>query len=176
MVASFDARRLLHALALLALVAVVVPFLVVGVPQAVGADHSFVVMSGSMQPSISPGDVVVVTAVPPSAVRVGDVITFRDGGDLTTHQVVAIDEADGARRFTTKGTANENADPGAVPGSALVGRVGLVIPYAGYVVLFAKTKVGGLVLLGVPGVLLVVSELYSLVRAREKTAAEGEST
>ncbi|MFB6125429.1 MAG: signal peptidase I [Halanaeroarchaeum sp.] len=173
MAPNIDARRLLHVLALLALVAVVVPFLVVGVPQAVGADHSFVVMSGSMQPSISPGDVVVVTAVPPSAIQVGDVITFRDGGDLTTHQVVAIDESNGARAFRTKGTANENVDPGAVPGSALVGRVGLVIPYAGYVVLFAKTKIGGLLLLGVPGVLLILSELYSLVRTRD---VEGEST
>jgi len=175
MVDTIDVRHVLNAVALLLVVAIVVPFVVVGVPQLVGADHSFVVMSGSMQPSIAPGDVVIVSSVSPQDVAEGDVITFEDGRDLTTHQVVSIDTGDdGAPLFITKGTANEEADRRPVPASAVVGRVGLVIPWIGHVVLFAQTKLGALTLLGVPGVLIVVSELYDLVQARARSK-EGDN-
>ncbi|MFB6070934.1 MAG: signal peptidase I [Halanaeroarchaeum sp.] len=176
MTPDIDGRDVLHGLALLFLLVVVIPFVVIGVPQVVGAEHSFVVTSGSMEPAISAGDVVIVGAVSPSAIQVGDVITFEDDGELTTHQVVAIQEGEAGPRFETKGTANENVDPGTVPADAVVGRVSVTIPYAGYVVLFANTKYGGLLFLGVPGVLLVVSELYELFRARHRTEpSDGET-
>ena len=49
----------LRAVALVLVVALVVPFVVFAVPQVVGGDASFVVISGSMEPAISVGDAVV---------------------------------------------------------------------------------------------------------------------
>lgn len=163
-----SARRAGHVLGVLVLVVLVAPFVVFAVPQVVGADASYVVLSGSMEPAISPGDVVVVDAVQPRSVAAGDVITFEQGAGVppTTHRVVEVTEVDGAPAFVTKGDNNEDPDSVAVPASALVGRVTLVIPLVGHVVLFADTQYGWLVLVGVPLSLLVLNEGWRLVAAR----------
>lgn len=154
--------RALHAAGLTVLVAVVAVFVVVAVPQVVGADHSFVVLSSSMEPAIDAGDVIVVRSVPADAVETGDVVTFDDGGQRTTHRVVAVEESGGEPAFHTKGDANEDADLGLVTADELVGEVRFTVPLAGYVVLFANTKLGALTLLVVPAVLLVASEVRRL--------------
>lgn len=166
-------RRAANVLAVLLLVALVAPFVAFAFPQAVGADASYVVLSGSMEPAISPGDVVFVAAARPEAVAVGDVITFERGAGVppTTHRVVAITEVDGARSFVTKGDSNEDPDAVPVPASALVGRVTVVVPLAGYVVLFADTQYGWLVLVGVPLCLLVLNETWQLIASRRVRSA-----
>ena len=139
----------------LLLVALLLPFVVFAVPQAVGADHSFVILSGSMEPALSPGDVVVVSDS--ASVQVGDVITF-DGGDTVpvTHRIIAVEDG----QYVTKGDANENVDGAAVPPENVLGRVVLTIPVVGYVVLWANTPVGQILLVVVPLVALGVSSLY----------------
>lgn len=171
-----DRRRLRNVAAVLVLVGAVLPFVVVGVPQVVGADHSFVVLSGSMQPSMAPGDVVIVRSAPAEVIGGGDVITFRDGSDITTHQVVDVEQTAEGPVFTTKGTANDAVDPRPIPADSVVGTVWFVIPWVGHVVLFAKTKLGAFVLVGVPGILLVVSELYDLYQARSRASTTSEGS
>jgi signal peptidase len=157
----------------LLLVVVVVPFVVYAVPQLVGASHSFVVLSGSMEPAISTGDVIVVEDVPASDIEEGDVITF--GGSATepatTHRVIAVGESDGERVFRTKGDANEDPDASPVAADEVVGRVMelpvptagqtlFAIPYIGYVIEFAGTPRGFVALVVLPFGLLGVSELW----------------
>ncbi|MFC7176169.1 signal peptidase I [Halosegnis marinus] len=154
------ARRVAAVLGTLLLVAAVTPFVVFAVPQVVGADDGFVVLSGSMEPALSPGDVVIVDASTP--VRVGDVITYRTGGESvpTTHRVVGA--VDGG--YETKGDANENVDAGVVPRSAVLGEVVYVIPLVGHVILWANTSTGYVALVVVPLVLLVANELWTWAR------------
>ena len=158
-------------LATLVLLAAVSPFVVFAVPQAVGADEGFVVLSGSMEPALSPGDVVIVDAAAP--VRVGDVITYRTGGDSvpTTHRVVG--ERDGG--YETKGDANENVDAGLVAPETIIGRTVLVIPFVGHVILWANTPVGYVSLVVGPLVLLGVSELFAWARREPGIDASGKT-
>ncbi|MFW5964129.1 MAG: signal peptidase I, partial [Natronomonas sp.] len=156
-------RRAPAILGFVLLIALVAPFVVFAVPQTVGADHGFVVLSGSMEPAISPGDVVIVASGP---VAVGDVITYRTGNDVpTTHRV--IEEVDGAYR--TKGDANENADAGLVDPSQVLGSVVVVIPLIGYVILWANTTVGFALLVVIPLALLVAMEAYRFLETPEET-------
>ncbi|MCW8171877.1 signal peptidase I [Natrialba swarupiae] len=75
---------------MLVLIAIVVPFVIYAVPGVIGAEYSFVVLTGSMAPAIDPGDVVIVGETEPTTIESGDVITFvRDGADTpVTHRVV----------------------------------------------------------------------------------------
>jgi signal peptidase len=161
-----SAGRLLVPVVLLAAVS---PFVVFAVPQAIGADDGFVVLSGSMEPALSPGDVVIVDASVP--VKIGDVITYRTGADTvpTTHRVVGVQDSG----YETKGDANENADAGVVGPEAVIGRVVLTIPVVGHVILWANTPVGYLTLVISPLVLLGASEL--LAWARRESDGSGKS-
>jgi signal peptidase len=155
-------RRAAKVLGALVLVAVVLPFLVFAVPQVVGADHGFVILSGSMEPALSPGDVVIVSGS--ASVGVGDVITFDDGNSVpTTHRVVGIEDG----RYLTKGDANENVDGRTVDPSDVLGRVVVTFPLIGYAILWANTTVGYVSLVVVPLVLLAATELYAWSRRDE---------
>jgi signal peptidase len=120
-----------------------------------------------MEPSISPGDAIVVRSVPAERIAAGDVITFRRApGDAVpvTHRVLEVTtDADGRTAFVTKGDANEDPDSGLVTGRLVVGEVFVVLPYVGLVVQFVDSPAGFALAVVVPLSLLVLNEVYGLV-------------
>jgi len=168
----------MNVLGVLVLLAAVAPFVVYAVPGVIGADHGLVVLSGSMEPKMSPGDAVIVREAPPSEIEEGDIITFQtDTETPTTHRVVDIQETENSVAYVTKGDANEEADRGTVPHSRVVGEVVLVIPFLGHVIQFANTQLGFLALVLTPMVLFVLSELWELaksIREPDTPATAGE--
>ncbi|WP_436909655.1 signal peptidase I [Halosimplex marinum] len=187
-VASYDRWSLLRAALVALLVAAVVPFVVFAVPQVVGAEASYVVLSGSMEPAISPGDVVIVNDVSPSAVSTGDVITFGGGPTEppTTHRVVGVEREAGELVFETKGDNNQAPDPERASAGELAGRVMepslpgvgptlFAIPYIGFVVRFANTTHGFAALVVAPLSLLVLSEAWNAFVRRRDAADDAGS-
>jgi signal peptidase len=163
-------RRVLTVLGTLVVIAMVVPFAVFAVPQVVGADHGFVILSGSMEPAVSPGDVVIVDASAP--VEVGDVITFDDGKEIpTTHRVIGVEDG----QYLTQGDANPNPDGAPIPPDAVLGRVTFTIPEIGHVILWVNTPVGYISLVLVPILLLVGNELLAWARRDGDSEGDGES-
>lgn len=174
--------KLLRTVGFVVLLALVIPFVVFAVPQVVGASHSYVVLSGSMQPTIAAGDVVVVDSVDADSIQEGDVITFEppsghqlEGAERITHRVIEVVEQEDGTYFRTQGDANEEPDQALVPADKVVGRVMFAIPKLGYVSQFAGSDQGLLLLVIVPAVLLIVSEVYDLVMAARSTGSESES-
>ncbi len=93
--------------------------------------HPVVITSGSMEPLIRPGDVVLTGDVPPERLGPGTVITFEDparNGSLTTHRIVGV-TSDGDYR--TRGDANGVSDSTPVPPDAVVGVGRLLVPMIG---------------------------------------------
>lgn len=82
----------------------------------VGWIKPLVVVSGSMEPGIMTGDLVVAVPTPTAHLEVGDVATIHNDvtGSLVTHRVVAVEPAaDGATwEVRMKGDANESEDGG----------------------------------------------------------------
>ena len=173
-----SATRAVNVLFVLLVVAAVVPFAIYAFPPVVGADNSYVVLSGSMEPAIAPGDAVVVASVPAASIAVGDVITFRTGGSdvPVTHRVVGVTEGpDGKRAFVTKGDANEDADLQPVTAPQIVGRVAFTVPYVGHVIQFVNSPTGFVALVLVPVGLLLIDEVWAFVAAsRDERDATGE--
>jgi signal peptidase len=124
-----------------------------------------VVTSGSMAPTISTGDAIVVRPVEPSAVDVGDIVTFTPPGERTrvTHRVVAIEQVDGERHFQTRGDANGSPDSDLAPGAAVEGRTVAVLPGAGRALL-VLTGPARWLLLTAAGLVLAVREGATVVR------------
>ncbi len=115
----------------------------IAVPQVFGYESARIT-SGSMTPSIEPGDVVVYRADP--APRRGDVVVVRDERDaLVTHRVTRL-EPDG---IVTKGDANARPDSTLVAIDRLVGRVQFVVPG---VARWRAVAIRLLVVLGIVGI------------------------
>lgn len=167
-------RRVLNAVVLLTVVAAIVPFVVYAVPQVVGAEYSFVVLTGSMTPAISPGDAVIVGAQEPGTIERSDVITYHRGDTEipTTHRVIGITETSDGYLYETKGDANEGPDADLVPHQNVIGSVVLTIPYIGYAVQFTNTTYGFITLVILPFGLLLITEVWSLV----KSSGDGSET
>lgn len=97
------------------------------------------ITSGSMGPTISPGDLVLIAAAPDAAsLAPGTVVTFNDPavpGGLITHRIDGVRE-DGLYR--TRGDANESPDPGALHPDDVVGVGRLLVPLVGLPVLWLR--------------------------------------
>lgn len=169
--------RIGHVLGVVLLVAFVLPFVLYAVPQLIGAEYSYVVLSGSMQPALGAGDVTFVDEIPADVVEGGDVINYKSPTDdrTTTHRVVEVVETDdGSPAFRTKGDNNEDPDPALVTAGELRGRVmhlggaPLAIPFVGHLLQFTSTGPGFVLLFVIPVVLLVANEVWTVVStARE---------
>jgi signal peptidase len=165
-------RKALRLLGVVVLIGGVALAIIFTAPAAIGAEASYVVLSGSMAPTINTGDVVVVRSVGSNAIEEGDIITFSDSDstettdrtDRVTHRVIEVTQTDVGPQFVTKGDANEEPDPQAVSPSQVVGVVWFHIPLAGHLIMFAQSRYGLILFVVVPGILLVTSEVYSLYK------------
>lgn len=106
----------------------------VPMPFGVGAA---VVLSGSMEPEISVGDLLIVAEH--NSYEIGDVVVYQDGRMAVTHRIVAISEDE----VITKGDAN-NTEDDPITVEQIKGEVVLAIPLAGYAVNAIKTPIGTL--------------------------------
>lgn len=117
-----------------------------------------IVKSGSMEPSIMTGSVVLV--VPKETYAEGDVITFTDEKRIsTTHRIVESYFEKGTTMFVTQGDANKQEDMTPIPQSSVVGSVAFSIPYVGYIIDFARQPVGFSLLIVMPALLVILGEL-----------------
>lgn len=98
----------------------------------------YVILTGSMEPVIYAGDVVLVRRNDIENLQVGDVIQFSSGNDYVFHRIIAIVEEDGRLLYQTKGDNNSAEDAELVEAEKIQGRMIEVIPKIGYPALFFR--------------------------------------
>ncbi|GEK86840.1 signal peptidase I [Microbacterium aerolatum] len=105
--------RRLSLITLWALAAVGVTCAVVWATTTAGIIKPLIVISGSMEPGIMTGDLIIDTRVPVDELAVGDVVSLPSDltGDLVTHRIAAIAPVyDGTYTVTMKGDNNAYSD------------------------------------------------------------------
>jgi signal peptidase len=120
------------------------------------------VLSGSMEPTLSTGGMVVDEVITPLEARPGDVVTFNDPEDhgrLITHRLRSI-RVEGAKAYVvTRGDANDSSERWNVALDAEIGRVVYHVPILGYVrswISGSSIRLGLLALVGCLGVWMLV--------------------
>jgi len=149
------------------IVAVGVIAVAVGILVFVANLHFQTVTSGSMRPTVSPGDLAVTQAVPVSSLKVGDVIVFfppTSSTEPVMHRIVSL----GNGVITTRGDANNVDDPWQVTLSGTTAyRMVAVVPFIGWL---TELQRPALIVAGLLVGLMILLELRKEVRGRTTKA------
>lgn len=146
-----------------------------------GLYRPMTVLSGSMRPTFSPGDMVLLAPEATSSVRVGQVISYRvptGARQVETHRVVRIVSGAGSANpvIQTRGDANNHLDPwtARLQGPTAWRQVAAV-PKLGYLIaaLRAPAVRMSAVLIAPAALLLLV--LFEIWGGKQPLAARGES-
>ena len=121
------------------LLSVIITCLPAAVPRLLGYEV-YNVVSGSMQPEIPVGSLILVKPTAPETVSEGAVIAFQREESVIAHRVMKNKVVEG--EFTTKGDANAKEDMNAVPYAALIGEVAFHCPLIGELLWVYTSTVG----------------------------------
>lgn len=138
--------KLLSTILLVGTILICIPLTI---PRFFGCDI-YAVISGSMEPAIPTGSLVVVKDVEDATVEDGDVIAYysdSDNGAIITHRVVDNQIISG--QFITKGDANDANDPTPVDYDRYIGKVVLSVKYLGYIASFLDQLAGKIAVISV---------------------------
>lgn len=149
----------------MSLLVVAIAMLIVGVPAAVGG-MPLTVLSESMKPTYTLGDLVVIKPKDAQEIRLGDVITYQVSSgqsELVTHRVIAKNSStDGTVSFITQGDANKVPDATAIKDVQIHGTVWYRIPMLGWVNNWFNGQARQIVVPVVAGLLLLYA-LWSII-------------
>ena len=133
----------------------------------------FIVLSGSMEPSIMTGDMVFVKETDPDSLKVGDVIAYKSGSAVVTHRIVEVKSENGETRYVTQGDANNAADQSLVKPADVEGIYQRRVAGAGNLAMFMQTTTGMILFVVCPLVLFV---LWDVIRRQLESRKEVSRT
>ena len=154
---------------------IAIPTLVILAIYSVGANislfngyHSYLVQSGSMEPNILIGDVVITHKQ--TVYHNNDTITFnsQEADRIVTHRIIDIKERQ-ERQFITKGDANTEEDEEQIATSDIIGKVIFVIPKLGFLINFSQSTIGLFILILIPAAGIIFDEVIK-ISTRQKNA------
>lgn len=132
----------------------------------------FAVTSGSMSPTIPTGSIVYLDKHMYGDLKEGDIITFNRDSQIVTHRIfkknikeIGNDNQGSVTEisFSTKGDANTSPDNGIVTAKDILGTYKFHIPYIGYVSTLTKEPLGFFLIVILPGVAIIVSEIMIII-------------
>jgi len=137
----------------------VIPSVIRLCPSLVGADESYIVLGGSMKPTLCPGDLAFTVKVDPAEVEVGDIIAVRTESKVYMHRVVEKKISDGVLVFKLKGDANEEPDANYVAGSDFIGKTVFSLPMG-----YLYTRSGYTLIVATPLMVLAAYQAVKIYR------------
>ncbi len=150
--------------------------LVLIIPAATGS-VALTVLTGSMEPGLPPGSMVVVKPTDPADVRIGSIITYQwEPGEpaLVTHRVTeVVSNSDGTFTWTTQGDNNSEPDPNPVTQEQLRGVVWYSLPLVGWVSNLVAGDLRPILVPVIGGALLVYAAVLVVQSLRGRRKAAG---
>lgn len=127
----------------------------------------YIVLSGSMEPNLQIGDMVISKKTNEDEIKIGDIITFTDNNkNIITHRVVDIIIKDGKKLYQTKGDNNSSIDVGVISIENIKGKYSFKISKMGNLITKMITPTGLMI------IILIVTIFYiSTSRANDRKIA-----
>lgn len=122
----------------------------------------FIVLSGSMEPTINTGDLAISKETNPNTLKVGDIISFKIKEDVVvTHRIVEITKEDGELAFITKGDHNYENDQNPVKASSVEGIYVKKLDGLGNFAMFIQKPLGFIVVAAIPLIIIIIAQTYN---------------
>ncbi|HWR30746.1 MAG TPA: signal peptidase I [Negativicutes bacterium] len=90
------------------------------------------IVSNSMKPDISRGDIVLIQKVDSNSLKEQDVVLYALDNIQVFHRIIKIKYVQGVKQYTVKGDNNNYPDPKPVLGEQIIGKHIATIPYIGW--------------------------------------------
>lgn len=138
------------------------------VPDIMGI-KPFIVLTGSMEPIIKVGDLVIVEEIDENELKIDDIIAFRYTKEdvVLIHRIVGIEEYEGQTLFTTKGDNNQTEDKLNIEYKNIEGIYSFRLSKIGAIAMFIRTPQGiGIVLLSIATIFFSWQFIKSLKREK----------
>lgn len=141
--------------------------------------QTYYVLTGSMDPALPVGTLIISMPAEAAALRAGDVITFQrpDGGDVpVTHRIFAVESTPEGTRFATKGDANPLPDPWRISADARPALVRFAVPELGNVVHLLQYPLARLLIIAIPTLLVGSLMLIEISQVRRRKLPDASVT
>ena len=133
----------------------------------------YTIVSPSMEPTIMVYDVIVnVNPKSDDELPEGTIITFYSdaidtGGYTVTHRIYKKYFYNNVVYYETKGDNNSAQDVGRITFGNIVGKYLFKIPGLGKLQFFVTSKVGWILIVLIPAVIIIISDILKLIKARK---------
>ena len=125
----------------------------------------FIVLSGSMEDTIMPGDLILTKEIDALELKEGDIISFRTNKyNVITHRIINIVDENGERKYYTKGDNNNSADSEPVCNEQIEGRYRYRIPKLGEIALNLQKPIGIVICVTLPLIILLIAQFADYKR------------
>ena len=108
---------------------------------------AFVISSGSMEPTLNTGDIVITKQIKQDQIQKQDIITFVKDEYTITHRIVDIVEENGNTYYQTKGDNNNTSDADLVKYEEIEGVYVFKINSIGNIVVYAQNTTAVLIII-----------------------------
>lgn len=123
---------------------------------------SYVIVSGSMEPTILTGSLSFITPIKESSdLQKNSIIAFKSPNspkDVVIHRIYSITNEE----IKTKGDNNDSVDNWLVYEPMVIGKYIFSIPYIGRLTMFIKTPLGFGLIIGVPALILMFMQVKKI--------------
>lgn len=140
----------------------------------IGSYSLLEVKGSSMYPSIKNGDLIAIDRSNKDKYEVGNVVSFiMEDGAIFTHEIIKVEDVNDNYKYFTKGINNTYQDNDYIEIKQIIGEYkGFRIPLLGYVVGFANTGLGYVLLIIIPLGLIFILALKELLKEIRKKRGE----
>lgn len=136
----------------------------------------FIVLSGSMEDTIMPGDLILTKEIGDLELKEGDIISFRTNKyTVITHRIINIVNEEGERKYYTKGDNNDSADSDPVCNDQIEGIYRYRIPKLGEIALNLQKPIGIIICITLPLIILLIAQFADSKRKEREVKEKIEN-
>lgn len=136
----------------------------------------FIVLSGSMEDTIMPGDLIFTKEIDALELKEGDVISFRTNKyTVITHRIINIVDEEGERIYYTKGDNNNSVDSEPVRDDQIEGIYRYRIPKLGEIALNLQKPIGIVICITLPLIIALIAQFADYKRQKREVKEKVET-